>query len=351
MRPSTSRRGFTLIELLVVIAIIAILIALLLPAVQQAREAARRTQCKNHLHNIGLALHNYHDTFNAFPPGHSYRKTTEIAGSGTPTYPNRTGGNGWAWSTYILPLIDAAPLYNQFNLNVSIADISPSGSPAGTNNKLLAQTPQPWALCPSSIAPTAADTGGAGLPGSIRPQAVASYKGSGGSFQGGIAGWTFDNQKRRNGIFYRDSKIRIRDISDGTSVVFMAGETNWDVWNGARLYGAVIPAVGLTDGNSNRLMAHCEYAMNPPPTATPTNLRSETFHSPHEGGAHFLMCDGAVRFISENIQHTARCWIAPGPAPNPCTHVRFDQDPNPGLSFGLYQRLAGRNDNLPVGEF
>ncbi len=108
------RRAFTLIELLVVIAIIAILIALLLPAVQQAREAARRTQCKNNLKQLALALHNYHDVFNTFPPG----SVLPQAGNTTP-YPPASHNNpmartaGWTWSAFILPYIDQAPMYNQ----------------------------------------------------------------------------------------------------------------------------------------------------------------------------------------------------------------------------------------------
>src|SRR6188472_548040 len=99
-----SRRGFTLIELLVVIAIIAILIALLLPAVQQAREAARRSQCKNNLKQLGLALHNYHDTSNTLPPGW-------IA---VPTMSGNTNASApcWGWGTMILPGLDQAPLYS-----------------------------------------------------------------------------------------------------------------------------------------------------------------------------------------------------------------------------------------------
>ena len=103
MRKLTMKRGFTLIELLVVIAIIAILIALLLPAVQQAREAARRSQCKNNMKQIGLALHNYHDVYNTFPPGYVGQTDVSIlAGYGL-----------WSWSALILPYIDQAPLYNQ----------------------------------------------------------------------------------------------------------------------------------------------------------------------------------------------------------------------------------------------
>jgi len=97
------RRGFTLIELLVVIAIIAILIALLLPAVQQAREAARRTQCKNHLKQIGLAIHNYHDTHNTFPPGYIARIPQNITSSERGLY---------GWGAFVLPYMDQAPLYN-----------------------------------------------------------------------------------------------------------------------------------------------------------------------------------------------------------------------------------------------
>lgn len=105
--PSCFRRGFTLIELLVVIAIIAILIALLLPAVQQAREAARRTQCKNNLKQLGLALHNYHDTHRCFPPN-------GVA--------NASGGNTWSAQAFILPFLDGGNLYNGINFNVGYAD-------------------------------------------------------------------------------------------------------------------------------------------------------------------------------------------------------------------------------------
>ena len=101
-------RGFTLIELLVVIAIIAVLIALLLPAVQQAREAARRTQCKNNLKQLGLALHNYSDITGYLPPGHYWASNASDA---EPT------GTGWLWGVHILPQLDQAPLYNLIDFN------------------------------------------------------------------------------------------------------------------------------------------------------------------------------------------------------------------------------------------
>ncbi|MCA9043929.1 MAG: DUF1559 domain-containing protein, partial [Planctomycetaceae bacterium] len=108
------RRGFTLIELLVVIAIIAVLIALLLPAVQQAREAARRAACKNNMRQLGLGLHNYHDSHGVFPSG--------WIGATTGVGPDVEGMNGFGWGTMILPYVDQAPLYSQLNFSQSIID-------------------------------------------------------------------------------------------------------------------------------------------------------------------------------------------------------------------------------------
>src|ERR1700744_5583987 len=115
------RRAFTLIELLVVIAIIAILIALLLPAVQQAREAARRTQCRNNLKQIGLAFHNYVDVNQVMPIGHLW----SAAGSNTTNHV-AGGGAGWSWTAYLLPYLDGGNLYNSFNFSMSIEDYAPT---------------------------------------------------------------------------------------------------------------------------------------------------------------------------------------------------------------------------------
>ena len=351
---SSHRRGFTLIELLVVIAIIAILIALLLPAVQQAREAARRTQCKNNLKQIGLALHNYHDTYGVFPIGHQYRPSGVAANAGGGL------GLGWGWSAFILPYIDGAPLYNQFDFNQSIADVRLGGGAGPVRNKPLAQTSMPWARCPSSTAPEANRTGAAADTHRIDPQGVTSYKVSAGSFDNNLSLWPHSNQKRANGLFYRDSRVGIRDVTDGTSNTIAAGESNWELFGGnggPRLYGAVdpnSPGNGLTDGQSDKLMSNGEWPLNPPLGAVGA-WRSRGFHSVHEGGAHFLLADGAVRFISENIQHTFRCWdgvaVTNGNNPNCASYPRFDQDSNAALTLGLYQRLFARNDNQPIGEF
>jgi prepilin-type N-terminal cleavage/methylation domain-containing protein/prepilin-type processing-associated H-X9-DG protein len=347
------RLGFTLIELLVVIAIIAILISLLLPAVQQAREAARRTQCKNNVKQIALALHNYLDTHSVFPIGHAYRPAGLTAGGGTVTNPvtggnNRNGGHGWGWSAYILPFIDGAPLYNQFNFSHPIMRAS---DPIAVNNGRLAATPQRWALCPSSTAPTSGDNGAAGLPGSIRPQANCSYKMAGSSIDNGMTEFPFSDQNLANGMSYRDSKISLRDCTDGTSNTIIIGETNFAIYNATRLYGAINPMMAWTDGNTDRLLANAVYAMNPAPDPlSPGPARSRGFHSPHEGGCHFGFADGSVRFISENIQHTSWCSPESGGWMN-CMGDPYAKTRDQGNSYGIYQRLFSRADGLVIGEF
>ncbi|WP_194242800.1 DUF1559 family PulG-like putative transporter [Gimesia benthica] len=157
MKHRTTLRGFTLIELLVVIAIIAILIALLLPAVQQAREAARRSTCKNNLKQIGLALHNYHDTHQLFP------YATANPGNCIPADPNATITNHTGW-LYLLPFMDQANLYNQFNFSAATGQHNKTsntlagGSSITTGNAQLGTNVIPILLCPS-------DDGGSAYPG------------------------------------------------------------------------------------------------------------------------------------------------------------------------------------------
>ncbi len=344
------RPGFTLIELLVVIAIIAILIALLLPAVQQAREAARRTQCKNNLKQIALALHNYMDTHGVLPIGHAHRAGTLPANAGG------LGGPGWGWSVFVLPFIDGAPLYNQINFNLSTMDVDPSGTQVTTSmNRQLIQTPAAWARCPSSTAPTNGNSGGNAAPFQHVNMGVSTYAASAGSFENNLSALPTGNAQRINGLFCRDSNVRIRDITDGTSNTFAVGEcSDWNLNGVGRLYGMTNPNTGLADGNSDRLMANAEMPLNCPP-GIPNVPYARLFHSPHVGGGHFAFADGSVHFISENIHHTQRCWAdgantfnvnCPGTA-------QFNTAPEPGRtnSFGIYQRLAGRNDGMVIGEF
>ena len=197
-RPTWSRfnrraRGFTLIELLVVIAIIAILIALLLPAVQQAREAARRSQCKNNLKQLGLAMHTYHDVHLMFPLSEmSHFTPNSVAYDGT----------GFGWSAFILPFIDQAPLYNQFNFNVPIP---------GTTNQPLVANVVPVAHCPSDTQARVRDRGIPSDPAYVSAQSTASYVVSCGPWFGTLA--------QDNGVFLAENRCsRIRDVTDGTSI-------------------------------------------------------------------------------------------------------------------------------------
>ena len=356
-------RGFTLIELLVVIAIIAILIALLLPAVQQAREAARRTQCKNNLKQLGLALHNYHDVHKCFPIG--YQRAGHFDGNLT----NANGGSGFGWSFYILPYIDQAPLYNQFNPSFPISnDMFPQSDDTPGSNRRLAMTPLTAFRCPSDAMPEAQNRGGAATTGRIRPHATSSYKGSAGAFHNNANGnWGGGNRKRFNGILNRDSAVRIRDLTDGASNSLAVGEVSWNVSTNARLYGAVNVDQGDARGNATHLLTHVEFGLNPP-TLAAGGIRNNSFHSSHEGGVQFLMADGAVRFISENINHTGRCWCVacmnpphtltdcsvwpPGPNGDGRYDRQFNADPVlAGQQLGTLQRLGGINDGLVVGEF
>ena len=327
--------GFTLIELLVVIAIIAILIALLLPAVQQAREAARRTQCRNNLKQLALAIHNYHDVHGVFPIGQLYRG---------PTGSRRAGqrSHGWAWSAYILPMMDQAPLYNQIDW---------TGVPSDPGNIDAVRTILSAHWCPSNAYQQTIDIGSPGDQWEIRNpgQARTTYIGNAGAFRNGFQIPNDEqNPARIIGIFGRDSKIRMRDITDGSSNTFLLGEIkhygqsaggpNSFTWDG-KLYAShrwnnnnaqAVATLGLTRPTIRK--------MNPPDIA-PVVTRREAFASFHEGGAFFALCDGSVRFVSENINHTGTFW---------------DGSVNPSQlysQFGIYQRLGGRNDGQIVGEF
>ncbi len=318
-------RGFTLIELLVVIAIIAVLIALLLPAVQQAREAARRSQCKNNLKQLGLAFHNYHDTANCFPPGY-------FLVLGTPTTDQHVKGA----MTMILPYIDQAPLYNQLDQNVPLYT-GPTGfnTTIQANNTLLAGTIIPGMMCPSSpgdqkhtyIYPAGAfgpfpnanavmlgaRSDYSGTTGILGTFANLAYNGSAGGDRDGMLQAAGQTSFPGGPGYKPGSTGRMRDVLDGTSNTFLLGEktggtviyfktqpapaafqalgpTNGGGWADALLFEHWI-AGSLNDGTGS----------GGPCPINCTNLRGRGFHSFHTGGAHFLMGDGAVRFISENV--------------------------------------------------
>lgn len=306
---SAKCRGFTLIELLVVIAIIAILIALLLPAVQQAREAARRTQCKNNLKQIGLALHNYHDIALRFPFGGSVG--SDIVN------PPLTGPNGIGWRVFILPQIDQAPLYNK------LSQYSPTS--AGSSNATWKAYPEhlqviPAYICPSetsspvtSNAPSwtyspntaalASYWGSAG-PASSYPSSVNPSLGCGlcGAAQTNClcteqAGWHLASQSVNGGgsgmFSLTATSVRISDVTDGTSNTLFVGESRRERDASNNQNSVVFQWMDPWS------MISTVWGINSP--GNQTGYYNQRFSSYHTGGAHVLMVDGAVRFLSNNM--------------------------------------------------
>ena len=277
-------RGFTLIELLVVIAIIAILITLLLPAVHQSRDAARRTQCKNNMKQMGLALHNYHDVHNAFPPGWiAVNNRVQNAHDGL---------NGAGWGTMILPYLEQAPLYSTFNPNLAIHD--PANVPF-IDNVLPA-----W-QCPSDPKPDKWQIEEEGSPGTVLAELpTANYIGVFGTddLHGcenspGMAPVASNGQCKGDGIFYHNSKVRIRDITDGTTNTLLVGERKTDISLG---WFSTWPGM-VAEGEEafQRILGAADHVPNDPAA------HLDDFSSNHVGGAQFVLGDGSVRFISENI--------------------------------------------------
>lgn len=323
------RAGFTLIELLVVIAIIAVLIALLLPAVQQAREAARRSQCQNNLKQIGLALHNYHDVYNKFPMAYVRPDPADQSDN----------IEGWGWHVMILPFVEQNNLFDQ--LGVTRNTLRDFLAAAGSNpqNAALLQTRLPMYLCPSD--------GNDGLVHQNRHfgGGLGTNAGGLGQFRPGATNYMAcrgtRDQIARNvdtwGVFFHNSSVTIGGITDGTSNTIFVGERETRVGRAGSWVGVRNP-----DGNGSRgiwynigQVRSIMNASDPPFNWGSPNGAGTGFSSEHTGGAQFLLGDGSVRFISENIQHDERdSWLNSPPA-----------------TIGLYQRLGRRNDGQPVSNF
>lgn len=352
MKKLKNKKGFTLIELLVVIAIIAILIALLLPAVQQAREAARRTQCKNNLKQIGLAMHNYHDVYNMFPVGACARPEA----GGAPTFGMNVSIGAFA---SILPYLDNANLLNLYNDKIAWEAQSP----------VVAKTIVKAYLCPSNTGPEVITVPGlAGLYNAFSDNgdaAATQYLLSKGSDKNWCM--TPPETNARVGMFGINVRTRFRDMTDGSSNTLCVGEgATGGAWRlaaasapntplplgssamqglpaAAWIMGQPTPAGALALGlpnNSAGNYATTFYDLNKNPiveTAYDSNdLAScadnatdstSNFRSSHEGGGQFLLGDGSTRFISENI------------------------DSSPIGTFGVYQHLSTRAGGEVIGEF
>ncbi len=253
------RHGFTLIELLVVIAIIAVLIALLLPAVQQAREAARRSQCKNNQKQMAIALHNYHDTHGAFPIGN-------------------LANINFTMQDYILPYIDQANVYNRMNFNYN-------GNCFNINTSDIYASRVPSYVCPTD--PLATTPG--------------AYPGLGNFLVGSYFGTMGTAPATKTGMFYSSSAgptVKMRDVTDGTSNTLLFGERGMPT-DGQ--FGWVLCGYGNNnDGEADNLLT----------TATglakgdASGAHNNHYWSYHTGGAHFALGDGSVRFLSVNMSFT-----------------------------------------------
>ncbi len=285
-------RGFTLIELLVVIAIIAVLIALLLPAVQQAREAARRSECKNKLKQIGLAMHNYHDALGRLPPGAIHRNGAVV--------------NELGWPVFILPYVDQAPMYSTVNFSLdAIASYD-----TVLSNKLM-----PGFLCPSASQSKRFENGSTTL-------YTMHYYGNGGSKNFGAAlpayrcvgngattppnaectvAATAHGGYSQEGVFSRNSSYGFSDILDGTSNTIMVFEiSNTRTIAGADMVGyrKWARGSGTTAGAAYK---NLRYSPNTTTYNGADNFNDISMGSNHAGGCHILMCDGSVQFVSNNV--------------------------------------------------
>ncbi len=292
---STNERGFTLIELLVVISIIAVLIALLLPAVQAAREAARRVQCVNNLKQMGLALQNYHDALGTFPMGYAARG--RFLDGQSDTVP------GWGWATMILSQIEQGPLLNSVNFRLGVD---------APENSTVVTTSLTSYLCPSDLTNgpfPILDSHGNRLT-TLTPSSYAACVGN--DQTDSATGLNFDGLG--NGMMYRNSAIRIAHVTDGTSQTIVVGERAWadcqGVWAGVVTNGTTrrgmlnrCPRTGAPFYPGPTLVHAHGHVLN---TDTDEDGGLDDFSSLHPGGANFAFADGSVRFIKTVLRDSGR---------------------------------------------
>ncbi|MEW4455009.1 DUF1559 domain-containing protein [Bremerella sp. JC817] len=330
-------RGFTLVELLVVIAIIGVLIALLLPAVQQAREAARRMQCNNNLKQIGIALHNFHDTFGHFPASYGFTDKTKIAG----TNPQ------WGWGARLLPFIEQSALHDTLGvtsreLNEALPTTNSSNWPA--LEVAAIRTPISGYLCPSDASNgeinTTVDFIHSSGPESTKP-AISNYVACMGHYTYNWNGSPSAQVPDWHGVMNVQDGINMARITDGTSNTFAIGERDYlhqaGYWVGvgnsySETYWSAPKVLGRTFSNK----------LNTPLTGR----YYSAFASMHPGGANFLFADGSVHFIADTIESSEGLTTSGGQAAYYTSFSNLDK-----TTVGVYQRLGMSDDGVTLGEY
>ncbi len=350
-RKDPDRVGFTLIELLVVIAIIAILVALLLPAVQQAREAARRSTCKNNLKQLSLAMHNYHDTFKVLPYASTF---IDVGPNGSITAAETTTlrSNSSGWFYLILPFIEQGPFYDAMNPNVNMNDNNAANYGAGqpTNRDRIRGKFFEVATCPSNpYAGTGTridnvnfnETGTGGT--ADTPTQEAMYRPSGGTMNTGQAGdcgastssfcrwatsgpgqpgdtinggwsWVIRNRSAVRGAFARGvTNFQMpRDFQDGTSNTILMGEAKPHHIEFGSIWAQNVPTSAFYLKPNSVLLRNLELNTNAGLNGTSISFgwQNAIGHaSYHKGGVQFALVDGSVRFISENVDYRTYCFL------------------------------------------
>jgi prepilin-type N-terminal cleavage/methylation domain-containing protein len=318
------RPGFTLVELLVVIAIIGILVALLLPAVQAAREAARRSDCSNKMKQLGLALHNYHDTYQAFPAG-----SWNSGGASCTANGRRT-----PWTVAILSFIEQQNLYDQSDFSTEfVCSNAETPTTATLPNRIVWNTQLAAFRCPSFPKSGGNHSNYYGVMGG-GPAGAAP---TGNVVCTGGAGRDFYN----NGILFQNSVNGFNSVTDGTSNTFLLGETKYQIVQGARTdthwlgwassnRGGGTPVTGVLSGAQLPInVCKCSgvthdttfASSGTPPPGGLGPIHQRTFGSFHPGGCQFGLGDASVRFVSQTVD------------------------------INTYYRLAIRNDGEVVGDY
>lgn len=326
MPQPTIRKGFTLVELLVVIAIIGVLVGLLLPAVQSAREAARRTQCINNLRQLGLALHNHHDSFNGLPPGWTTKTTAGVQGNGVAL---------WGWAAMILPYIEESALSDQ--LRAKDIPLQDAVTSLWSTYQPLMTSSMTGFRCPSDDGPIT--NIGRSFPGFNNKGAAAlstsNYIGNNNSRSSA----QFDDAQT-GGIFFEDRGLTFGDIRDGTSKTILLGERRWQytdingTLSSARA-GVVFGINARQVGQRGRNAVVGDGGQKVNYNHTNLNRSARAYSSNHPTGAVFVLCDASVRFFNDSID----------------ADMRSNQQSNNAAVNSTMERLLARQDGQPIGEY